>query len=111
VLHIVKIRVYGHLKSHIGQGSIDIDLGTEKKNLKVVLKMINELFPTISLLSEENRNIISQDYLILVNGIDVRVFDDISEIYIENDDEIDIIPITHGGIYNNDHFNTDTMRL
>ncbi len=109
MLYIVKIRVYGHLKSYIGQGIININLGDEKKNLKTILKMINELFPTIPLLFEENKNIISQDYLVLVNGVDVRVFDDISEIYIENDDEIDIIPITHGGIYNNDHFSTDIM--
>ncbi len=109
MLFIVKIRVYGHLKSYIGRESIDIDLGNEKMNLRMILKMLNDLFPTIMLISEENRNILVQDYLVLINGVDVRVFDNVDDIYIENGDEIDIIPITHGGIYNNDNFGTDIV--
>uniref|UniRef100_A0A7C5Z1H8 MoaD/ThiS family protein n=1 Tax=Ignisphaera aggregans TaxID=334771 RepID=A0A7C5Z1H8_9CREN len=37
------------------------------------------------------------DIMILINGVDINVVENLDELYIEDSDEILLVPITHGG--------------
>ena len=61
------------------------------------LTLIRE-YPKLKELIDEQGNIREEEVLVLVNGVDIRVYEDpYNEIEIENSDEITFIPITHGG--------------
>jgi len=84
------------LKNVANVSSIEIKL-SEKTNLKEFFQIILDRYPQLkNLLSETSLH--EGEFLILINGIDIRVFNDpYNEIIVEDSDEIVFVPVTHGG--------------
>ncbi len=94
--NIARVRFLGRFKVDIGASYIDIPLD-RRISIKLLLKELREKFRALSsVISEDGAP--SYDVMVLVNGIDINVFDNIDELYIDEDDEVLLVPITHGGL-------------
>jgi molybdopterin converting factor small subunit len=95
---IVKLTFLGHLKDIIGVKFLDIQISSKVK-LGEFLRLALGMYPSLNRLLNNEGHITREEVLVLINGIDINVFEDpYSELYIENSDEITFIPITHGGL-------------
>lgn len=92
---IVRVRFLGRFKADTGYPYIDIQL-SERTPIKNLLKELRERFKTLATMINSDGTP-GYDLMVLVNGIDINVFDDASELYIDNADEVVLVPITHGG--------------
>ncbi len=86
------VRLYGHLRAVAGSGEIKLRL-EGRKHLKEVLR---ELPPELREMVVERGGEPRPGLLIMVNDIDARsVYG--YEIYLEDKDNVAIIPMIHGG--------------
>ncbi|MEM0005564.1 MAG: MoaD/ThiS family protein [Ignisphaera sp.] len=92
---IVKIKFLGRFKTDVGAASIDIPIGG-RASIKLLLKELRRNFKALSSVINDD-GAPSYDLMVLVNGIDINVFDNLDELYVDDDDEILLVPITHGG--------------
>lgn len=90
------MKFLGHLRTRFGLNEVEVAIGNEESLTDFLGKLAN-LYPELQTVI---RNITeySGEYLILINGIDVNVYGDISRIKVRNSDEITFLPIVHGGI-------------
>jgi len=92
---IAKIKFLGRFKADVGFPSIDIPI-QGKIPIKSLLKELRQNYKTFSEVIDEDGTP-SYDILILINGVDINVVENLGELYIEDNDEILLVPITHGG--------------
>lgn len=95
--YIVRVVLLGRFKTDMGTSSIDIPI-SGRVPVRLLLRDLRRNFKTLSEVINEDGSP-SYDIMILINGIDINVFDSIDELYIEDSDEILLAPITHGGLH------------
>lgn len=96
VRDIVKVKFLGHLRTRFGLSEVEIPISSEE-SLMVFLDKLSNLYPELRAVIENIRES-SGEYLLLINGIDVNVYGDISKVEIKNNDEIIFLPTVHGGV-------------
>lgn len=92
---IAKIKFLGRFKADVGSSYIDIPI-QGKTPIKSLLKELRQSYKTLSEVIDVDGTP-SYDIMILINGIDINVIENLDELYIEDSDEILLVPITHGG--------------
>ena len=85
---MVKVLLHGTLKTIAGKKELII----KTKRLSNLLKQLKTLIPDLL----NHREKISATYLFLLNGKDIRLYED-EDIVLNENDEIEIIPVSHGG--------------
>ncbi|MCS7110665.1 MAG: MoaD/ThiS family protein [Ignisphaera sp.] len=92
---IVRVRFLGRFKTDVGMPYIDFQLA-ERTPIKNLLRELRGRFGTLaSAINDDGAP--SHDVMVLVNGTDINVFDSVDELYIDDGDEVLLIPVTHGG--------------
>lgn len=100
VMPIVKLIFLGHLKDVVGVGSLEVQI-SHKIKLGEFLQLALGAHSGLHKLISNDGCVTEEDVLVLINGIDIKVFDNpYIEIYVENSDEIVFVPVTHGGLSN-----------
>jgi hypothetical protein len=100
VISIVKLIFLGHLKDVVGAGSLEVQI-SHKIKLGEFLQLALGVYPGLHKLISSDGCVTEEDVLVLINGIDIKVFDNpYTEIHVENSDEIIFVPVTHGGLSN-----------
>jgi len=92
---IAKIKFLGRFKADVGFSSIDISI-QGRTPIKSLLKELRQSYKTLSEVIDEDGTP-RYDIMILINGVDINVVENLDELYIEDSDEILLVPITHGG--------------
>ena len=65
--------------------------------LKMFLILSTKIYPALSRVIDSDGHV-SAEVLLLINGIDVNVYEDpYNSVIVENKDEITFVPISHGG--------------
>lgn len=90
------MKFLGHLRTRFGLSEVEVPISSEE-SLMVFLDKLSNLYPELRAVIENIRES-SGEYLLLINGIDVNVYGDISKVEIKNNDEIIFLPIVHGGV-------------
>ncbi|MEM1645873.1 MAG: MoaD/ThiS family protein [Ignisphaera sp.] len=93
---IAKVKLLGYLRTRFGLNEIEIAIEDEESLMNFLDKLVN-LYPEFQTIIK-NITEYSGEYLVLINGIDINVYGDISKVKIRNSDEIIFLPIVHGGI-------------
>lgn len=83
---MIKIKALGNIKSILGKSYLVID--KEEINIKELLEIIAQSLKSISL----------NNLLILINGVEISVFEGENSV-IKPGDEVILIPALHGGSF------------
>ncbi|MEL9940328.1 MAG: MoaD/ThiS family protein [Ignisphaera sp.] len=85
------------MKNVVGVSTIEFRLN-EKMELGKFFQLVLNTYPNLGKLLNREGRINEGEFLILINGVDIRVFSNpYKDIEVEDTDEIVFIPITHGG--------------
>ncbi|MEM1541294.1 MAG: MoaD/ThiS family protein [Ignisphaera sp.] len=88
------MRFLGHLKSRIGLPEVDVEIHDEEPLHNFLTRLANRVPELKSIINSRD---LQNEYLILVNDVDVNVYGEIDNAVVKNEDTITIIPIAHGG--------------
>lgn len=93
----VTVRFLGRVKRDVGLGQVQLPMEPgERVTLGALLRRVQELYPRLrEYLSPEGRP--RRDVIVLFNGVDVNVYDDLDGVPVEGGSELVFVPITHGG--------------
>ena len=93
---MVKLIFLGHLKNLIGTSIVEVEISSPLQ-LKMFLIHITKIYSALSRVIDSDGHV-SAEVLLLINGIDVNVYEDpYNSVIVENKDEITFVPISHGG--------------
>ncbi|MEM0239128.1 MAG: hypothetical protein QXT00_05830 [Ignisphaera sp.] len=66
--------------------------------MRKFFQLVLDAYPNLNRLLNPEGHVNEGEFLVLINGIDIRVFGDpYKDVEVEDSDEIVFIPITHGG--------------
>lgn len=88
------MKFLGHLKSRINKSEITIDIHNTETLRNFIIKLVDIVPELRDIISKED---ILNNYLILVNDIDINVYGGVDKFIVKNEDIVTLIPIAHGG--------------
>jgi molybdopterin synthase sulfur carrier subunit len=93
---VVTFKFIGSLRSMSGKSKFTLNL-EDNVPLSEVIKKVADKLPKLSrALIDSDREIVSSNALILVNGKDISVLDGL-ETLLKDGDEVTLVPVLHGG--------------
>jgi len=92
---MVKIVLIGALKQHFGRDILEIKID-KPCTLSEFVKLLYEYNPRFKDIVLDN-GMPRPGYIVLLNGVDIRVYESPKDLELHAEDEITIIPIVHGG--------------
>jgi len=93
---MVLVKFVGIAKSFVGAEELEIPLDKTTK-LNEVLSKLYELNPKVKQLIANEDGSLKRDFIVLLNGVDVELYEDPLNVSVNPSDEITILPIVHGG--------------
>ncbi len=94
---MIKIRFLGSLKNRLGIDEIAIEI-QHKATLLEIINEVSKRYPLVKEAILDSKERIKPGIIIFINGVDANVYgSNASEIPIEDDSTIDIVPVVHGG--------------
>lgn len=90
------VKFVGIAKSFVGAEELEIPLEKPVK-LNEVLSKLFELNPKVKQLIANEDGGLKRDFIVLLNGVDVELYEDPLNVSVNPSDEITILPIVHGG--------------
>lgn len=84
---MIKVRLFGQVRNMLGKSELTLEL----KNIKV-----SDLLNELEKLNKSSESLITQKFLIMVNGHEISTLNG-KETIIKDKDEVTMIPVTHGG--------------
>jgi len=93
---MVLVKFVGIAKSFAGVEELEIPLEKATK-LDEVLSKLYELNPKVKQLIVNEDGSLKRDFIVLLNGVDVELYEDPLNANVNPSDEITILPIIHGG--------------